>query len=148
MTAQQKTRVSIDVLLVQASWHVCNVPNANVDASNGVVTARIRPIKAIRSRFIAIALMCDDVMRWAIRRGKTTTGQTYWTLEFCRALPTPVPPTAEQILIVAEVDHHLSIIREVEAEVDTNLKRSQVFRQVKLQKRFRASSQYYSPVSN
>ena len=71
MTAEQKTRVSIDVLLVQASWHVCNVPNANVDASNGVVTARIRPIKAIRSRFIAIALMCDDVMRWAIRRGKT-----------------------------------------------------------------------------
>ena len=41
----------------------------------------------------------------------------------------PVPPYAEQARIVAEVDRHLSIIREVEAEVDANLQRAQALRQ-------------------
>jgi type I restriction enzyme S subunit len=48
----------------------------------------------------------------------------------------PLPPLAEQVRIVAEVDRHLSIIREVEAEVDTNLQRSESLRQVTLAKKF------------
>jgi type I site-specific restriction endonuclease len=36
MTPEQKARVSIDALLVQAGWHVCNVANANIHASTGV----------------------------------------------------------------------------------------------------------------
>lgn len=43
---------------------------------------------------------------------------------------------ATQIRIVAKVDRHLSIAREVEAEVDTNLKRAQVLRQAALAKAF------------
>lgn len=35
----------------------------------------------------------------------------------------------KQARIVAEVDRHLSMIREVEAEVDANLQRSQALRQ-------------------
>jgi type I restriction enzyme, S subunit len=38
-------------------------------------------------------------------------------------LPIPVPPVEEQRGIVAEVDRRLSSVREVEAEVDANLKR-------------------------
>ena len=41
----------------------------------------------------------------------------------------PLPPYAEQARIVAEVDRHLSIIREVVAEVDANLQRAQALRQ-------------------
>jgi type I restriction enzyme, S subunit len=48
----------------------------------------------------------------------------------------PLPPCAEQARIVAEVDRHLSIIREVEAEVDANLKRAQALRQAMLAKAF------------
>jgi type I restriction enzyme S subunit len=48
----------------------------------------------------------------------------------------PLPPLSEQARIVAEVDRHLSIIREVEAEVDTNLKRAQALRQSTLAKAF------------
>ena len=43
---------------------------------------------------------------------------------------------ATQIRIVTEVDRHLSIVREVEAEVDTNLKRTQALRQATLAKAF------------
>ena len=48
----------------------------------------------------------------------------------------PVPPTDEQHRIVAEVDRRLSIVREVEAEVDANLKRAQALRQAVLQRAF------------
>ena len=48
----------------------------------------------------------------------------------------PLPPAAEQVRIVSEVDRHLSIVREVEAEVDTNLKRAQALRQATLSRSF------------
>lgn len=51
-------------------------------------------------------------------------------------IPLPLPPLAEQVRIVAEVDRHLSIIREVEAEVDANLQRAQSLRQATLAKAF------------
>ena len=48
----------------------------------------------------------------------------------------PLPPLTEQLRIVAEVDRRLSIVREVEAEVDANLKRAQALRQAVLQRAF------------
>ena len=48
----------------------------------------------------------------------------------------PLPPLAEQARIVAEVDRHLSIIREVEGEVDANLLRAQALRQTTLAQAF------------
>jgi type I restriction enzyme, S subunit len=61
-------------------------------------------------------------------------------LSLVRAVCVPLPPLSEQVRIVAEVDRHLSIIREVEAEVDTNLQRAQVLRQATLAKAFFRSS--------
>jgi type I restriction enzyme, S subunit len=52
------------------------------------------------------------------------------------SFPFPLPPLVEQRRIVAEVDRRLSIIREVEAEVDANLKRAQALRQAVLSKAF------------
>jgi type I restriction enzyme S subunit len=52
------------------------------------------------------------------------------------SLALPLPPFADQAGIVAEVDRHLSIIREVEFEVDTNLQRAQALRQATLAKVF------------
>jgi type I restriction enzyme S subunit len=51
-------------------------------------------------------------------------------------IPLPLPPLAEQVRIVAEVDRHLSIVSEVEAEVDANLRRAQSLRQATLSKAF------------
>ena len=58
-------------------------------------------------------------------------------LSLVRAVCVPLPPLAEQARIVAEVDRHLSIIREVEIEVDINLQRAQALRQATLSKKFR-----------
>lgn len=53
----------------------------------------------------------------------------HFTREAFLKLVLPVPPLAEQTRIVAEVDRHLSIIREVEAEVDSNILRASALRQ-------------------
>jgi type I restriction enzyme S subunit len=58
-------------------------------------------------------------------------------LSLVRAVCVPLPPLAEQVRIVAEVDRHLSIVREVVAEVDTNLKRAQALRQATLSAAFK-----------
>jgi type I restriction enzyme S subunit len=63
-------------------------------------------------------------------------GKPGLSLEQVRSLPIALPPLAEQIRIVGELDRHLSIIREVEAEVDTNLKRAQALRHSVLNKSF------------
>ena len=50
-------------------------------------------------------------------------------LSLVRAIRVPLPPLPEQHRIVAEVDRRLSIVREVEAEVDANLRRAERLRQ-------------------
>jgi len=59
-------------------------------------------------------------------------------LGLIRAIRLPLPPAEDQKLIVAEVDRRLSIVREVEAEVDANLKRAQALRQAVLARAFAA----------
>jgi type I restriction enzyme, S subunit len=112
------------------------VPNAISEANINQAIARFRPIAPVGSLFLAMLLMSEDVMRWAIGRAKTTAGQANLTLELCRSLPIPLPPLPEQHRIVAEVDRLLSIAREAEAEVDANLKRAQGLRQAVLQAAF------------
>ena len=48
----------------------------------------------------------------------------------------PLPPYPEQLRIVDEVERRLSLVREVEVEVDANLKRAQALRQATLSKAF------------
>ena len=69
-------------------------------------------------------------------RFASATAQKNINLEVLEAVAIPTPPLAEQARIVAEVDRHLSIIREVEAEVDANLKRALALRQATLAKAF------------
>ncbi|MBU3738971.1 MAG: restriction endonuclease subunit S [Rhodoferax sp.] len=69
-------------------------------------------------------------------RFASATAQKNINLEVLEAVAIPTPPLAEQTRIVAEVDRHLSIIREVDAEVDANLKRAQALRQATLAKAF------------
>ena len=58
-------------------------------------------------------------------------------LSLVRAVAVPLPPLAEQVRIVAEVDRRLSLVRSVQAEVEANLKRAQALRQAALQQAFK-----------
>ena len=67
---------------------------------------------------------------------KTQTAQANLFQGKIRQLVFALPPLAEQARIVAEVDRHLSILREVEVEVDANLQRAQALRQAVLSRAF------------
>jgi type I restriction enzyme, S subunit len=65
-----------------------------------------------------------------------TTGRKKLTQLALVTAPLGIPPKAEQLRIVAEVDRRLSIIRETVSQVDANLQRSERLRQSILSKAF------------
>ena len=75
-----------------------------------------------------------------LREGKQTTNLASINITKLAAFPVPLLPLAEQYRIVAEVDRRLSLVREVEAEVDTNLRRAERLRQATLQEAFAGAS--------
>jgi type I restriction enzyme, S subunit len=68
--------------------------------------------------------------------GKHTTNLASISMSKLKALPVPVPPPAEQVRIVAEVERRLSAVEELEAVVSVNLRRAARLRQSILQKAF------------
>ncbi len=74
------------------------------------------------------------------RLGSITTNIGHLTLEKFKAAPFPLPPLDEQRRIVAEVDRRLAIVRGVQTEVDTNMKRTYALQQAILLKAFGPSS--------
>lgn len=107
-------------------------PEWNINQA--IVTFRTSP--GLVNRLLTHWLLAQPVLSRLERTAKATAGQHNLQVSTCRKLPIPVPPLTEQTRIVAEVDRHLSIIREVEAEVDANLQRAQALRQATLSAAF------------
>ncbi len=105
----------------------------------------VYPDKLIRVRvpsdmllpgFLVIAASTGGARAFIESRIRTTAGQSGISGGDLKALPLRLPPVVEQRRIVAEVNLRLSIVREVEAEVDANLKRAQALRQAVLHSAF------------
>ena len=64
-----------------------------------------------------------------LREGKQTTNLASINMTKLSAFPVPIPPTAEQQRIVPEVDRRLSLIREIDMQVDASFRRAQSLRQ-------------------
>jgi type I restriction enzyme, S subunit len=100
-------------------------------------TLRFEICPQVLPEWLRVCLRCkfgrDEIERLATgnQESMRNIGQ-----ERIRQIRMPLPPMAEQVRIVAEVDRHLSIVREVEAEVDANLQRAQALRQATLAKCF------------
>jgi type I restriction enzyme S subunit len=109
-------------------------PEWNINQA--VVTFRVGP--RMLNRLLAYWLMSPPVQRRIEKTSKATAGQFNVQVSTCRKLVLPLPPLEEQHRIVAELDRRLSIVREVEAEVDANLKRAQALRQAVLARAFAA----------
>lgn len=89
--------------------------------------------------------MLRDFVVWAIRSDRCQhwlTGETRGValrgvnVEDFRRLPIPIPPPAEQLRIVSEVERRLSVVDELETMVSANLQRAARLRQSILQKAF------------
>ena len=91
----------------------------------------------VSSEYLMYYFNSDPAKRFATGAAFGTT-RTRLTLPLFREMPVPLPPMAEQVRIIDEVDRHLSILREVETEVDANLQRAQALRQATLARAFSA----------
>jgi len=112
------------------------VPQTFPEANINQAIARYRPVPPLGTMYLAYVLMAKSVIGWVMSRAKTTAGQSNLTLELCRGLPVPLAPIAEQQQIVTQVDYHISLVNEIEVQIDTNLKRAERLRQSILQKAF------------
>ncbi len=70
------------------------------------------------------------------QRVKTTAGIYKISQPQLRSIAVPLPPLAEQRRIVAEVERRLSVIDELEMQVEANLKRAERLREAILKRAF------------
>ena len=96
-----------------------------------------------------VGFVCDDdpvvtkfteffvrTEREGLERFAPATAQKNLNLKVLSQLAIPLPPLAEQLRIVAEVERRLSIIQQAEAAVEANLKRADRLRQSILKQAF------------
>jgi type I restriction enzyme S subunit len=144
--AAQLSRYDIwsgDILFARSGATLGKVCVAPADVSDWRMTGHI-----LRARLNRVFLN-PDIAVYALSSLPAVTKQIFGSVRgvtrpgfntsLLESVWVPVPPMVEQIRIIAEVDRHLSIIREVEAEVDANLQRAQALRQATLAKAFSAS---------
>jgi len=89
--------------------------------------------KWLSAEFIAYALRTQQSYMESIA---TSTTIAYLNKRNCNSLHIPLPPLAEQERIVAEVERRLSVVDQLEATIDANLRRATRLRQSILQKAF------------
>ena len=73
---------------------------------------------------------------WRLQRWFTGSTIKHFTRESFSQLPIPLAPNEEQLCIVSEVDRRLSLVNEVEGQINANLKRAERLRQSILSKAF------------
>jgi len=91
------------------------------------------PYKAILPEWLRLVFMVDRQV--LIRFGKGSTHKTVYYPEWL-SMHVAIPPLSEQAIIAAEVERRLSIVDEVEAQVEANLKRAARLRQGILKRAF------------
>ena len=111
---------------------------------NGEMEGCIHQNHVFRSRLLLSEMHSEFVSWWGNsfgqtffnQRGKQTTNLASINLSVLSGFPVPLPPLAEQRRIAAEVERRLSIIRQAEAVVETNLTRADRLRQSILKQAF------------
>jgi type I restriction enzyme S subunit len=97
---------------------------------------RLRLATALNSRFIEMYLRSKDGRARLIERAKWAVNQASINQTDVGLTLVPVAPLAEQNRIVAEVERRLSVIEELEMQVEANLKRAERLRQAILKRAF------------
>lgn len=96
---------------------------------------RFKPHPALTAAYLNAALNCLPT-RHRVKDILHGIGRPRLSLGEIRAIALPVPPETEQHRIVAEIDRRLSLVREVETEVDANRKRAERLRSAILNRVF------------
>lgn len=108
------------VAIVPDNWPVWNVNQA---------IAIFRCVPGVLNHYLATCLSTDSLLVRALKRAKTTAGQVNLTLEICRELPIPLPPTAEQEGMAELIDDQTSMLDHLDEDIQKKVVTSIPFRQ-------------------
>jgi len=123
---------SLELLGVAGMVRACFLPTLHPD--------KLIRVKAVLRKFFPSYLELASnvgISRAHIEnRARTTAGQKGISGGDIKQMPIPLPPLAEQAQIVDEVERRLSVVTQLEAIVEANLKRAERLRQSILKEAF------------
>jgi type I restriction enzyme R subunit len=92
MTPEARARQTIDALLTQAGWHVCNVADANIHAARGVAIREfpLNPGHGFADYLLYIDAKAAGVIE-AKKEGATLTGVEVQSARYAQGLPASLP---------------------------------------------------------
>ncbi len=131
-----------DLLIVEGNGSPDQI--GRVALWNGSINPCVHQNHLIKVRFSAKEIS-KYVLHWLLsangrayikRVASSTSGLYTLSLPKVEALPVPLPPLVEQEEIVAEVERRLSVVEEVEGQVEAQLKRAARLRQAILKRAF------------
>ena len=115
---------------------VALVPEDIAEAYINQHIALVRTVGTIDRRYLAWYLASKAGGRMQFRKMQRGATKTGLGLDDIRAIAIPLPPVVEQRRIVAAVERRFSVIDELEAAVEANLKRSERLKQSILKRAF------------
>jgi type I restriction enzyme S subunit len=113
------------------------VPASFPEWNTNQAIAILRPIEGLVRGYLLRAVLCDQIIGWAISRANTTVGQHNLTLELVRNLPIPLPGEDEQYEIVRRVDALFALADSIERRLAVAIARTDKLPQAILAKAFR-----------
>ena len=117
-------------LLISKDGTIGKVAVVPPELAGGNITQHVMraPIhEAMSKGYVVWAIRSETCQRWLTGETKGVALRGVNVEDF-RRLPIPVPPLSEQQRVLDEADRRVSLVREVGAEVDANLKRAERFR--------------------
>ncbi len=96
----------------------------------------VRLVKDCSPDYLCYFINSEYGRHWVASVVSQQVGQANVNGSKLQALAYPVPPAAEQLQIVDEVERRLSVVSELESTIDTNLKRAENLRQSILREAF------------
>jgi type I restriction enzyme S subunit len=115
---------------------VCRVPTALSEHYVCQSVALARPVNADVSQFIENYMISYENGQKQFRRYIYGQGRPHLSFDQIKMTAVLLPPLVEQHEVNNEIDRRLSIVDEIEAEVEANLKRAARLRQAILKRAF------------
>ena len=124
-----------DILVVRSGsvGTACVMPDIYEEANCSDLVIVKQPIHV--SPYYAAYYM-NSTAQARVRAKQVGIALTHFNTQSMAAMPLPLPPLTEQEQIVAEVERRLSVISQLEAAVESNLKRAERLRQSILKEAF------------
>lgn len=136
--ALSRSRLKVDDVLFSIAGtlgRTAIVRESDLPGNTNQAVSIIRPIDVRHSRYLRLFLSSPIVLR-EIEKQKRGVGLNNLNLGQVASLRVALPPLMEQERIATEVERHLSIIDELDQDVDANLKRADGLRQAILELAF------------